>query len=67
MTGLLQGTTWTTARDFCQNDGGELSCFGSWGERDILASSCDDCWVGYQWINSKLYTGDYSIDLKTKI
>ena len=63
---VLQGTTWTTARDFCQDDGGELSCFGSQSERDALADNCDDCWVGYTWQDSKFYTGDYSIVLKTK-
>jgi hypothetical protein len=55
---------WTTARDLCQDDGGELSCFSSHLERDVLADACDECWVGYTWDVLEDVLGDSKFQTK---
>ena len=46
--------TWQSAKEKCANENAELACFGNEMERDLLASKCDGCWVGYQWQGGKL-------------
>ena len=46
--------TWQSAKEKCANENAELACFGNEMERDLLASKCDGCWVGYQWKGGKL-------------
>ena len=46
--------TWQSAKEKCASENAELACFGNELERDLLASKCDGCWVGYQWKGGKL-------------
>ena len=45
----MQALTWEGARQKCQEDGGDLVCFGNQQERDYFTNECDGCWVGYSW------------------
>ena len=46
---------WDEAKLKCEEDNAALACFSNQQERDILADECDQCWVGYTWIDGILY------------
>ena len=40
---------WEEAKNSCKEENGELACFGSKEEAEILADFCEGCWAGYKW------------------
>ena len=56
---VTESLTWAGARQKCQDDGGDLACFGSEQEKEYLAAQCEGCWVGYNWKDGRFSIAFY--------